>query len=98
MAGSALMMMMMMMNSRARAKVIQIDAICKCVANDEEWWPIDRILDERTTSRGRGKKRAVQYLCRFTGWGPDWDEWIDERNVTEVAVREWRRRSRTSAN
>lgn len=66
--------------------------------DDEEWWPIDRILDERTTSRGRGRKRAVQYLCRFTGWGPDWDEWIDADNVTEVAIREWRRRSRTSAN
>ena len=67
------------------------------IFNDEEWCPIDRILKERNVGRGRGHKRKMQYLVRYTGYGAEWDQWCDEQDITEVALQEWRR-SRTTAN
>ena len=63
------------------------------VFDDSIWFPIDKILDERRV--GRAKKK--QYLCKFTGYGSEWNQWCDEKDVTEVAIRDWRR-SRASVN
>ena len=41
----------------------------------EEEWPVERILDKRR--RGRG----WQYLVRWSGYGPEHDEWLPGSEV-----------------
>jgi hypothetical protein len=36
-------------------------------------WEIERLLDKRTIRKGRGT--SVQYLVRWTGYGPEFDQW-----------------------
>ena len=46
----------------------------------DDQFEIDRILDKRTTRKGRGPF-FTQYLVRYTGHGPDHDEWIKETDI-----------------
>ena len=49
---------------------------------------IERILDER--KRGRG----WQYLVRWKGYGPGYNEWLSRGKLEEtIALDEWLRRS-----
>ena len=46
---------------------------------------IDRLLNKRTIRKGRGL--AIEYLVRWTGYGPEWDRWYnikDLDNATEL--------------
>jgi hypothetical protein len=36
-------------------------------------WEIERLLNKRTIWKGRGT--SVQYLVRWTGYGPEFDQW-----------------------
>lgn len=44
--------------------------------DESKSYEIGALLGRRTTSR-KGKQR-VQYLVRWKGYGPEWDEWYDE--------------------
>ena len=54
----------------------------------EKEWKIESIVDHRRCTGG------IQYLVRWAGWSPEYDEWIHEgymANAQEV-VREYRKR------
>ena len=40
---------------------------------------IDRLLNKRTVKKGRG--HAVEYLVRWTGYGPEWDRWYNIKDL-----------------
>ena len=50
---------------------------------------IDRLLNKRTIKRGKGL--TVEYLVRWTGYGPEWDRWYNVKNLDNAAelVREY---------
>ena len=43
---------------------------------------IDRLLDKRVMRKGRGF--ATEYLVRWKGWGPEWDEWFNVKNLEDA--------------
>jgi len=49
------------------------------VMDGEEYWEIESILDDRLH---RGKK---QYLVRWKGWPPAYDQWIAEEEIQSTA-------------
>jgi hypothetical protein len=56
-------------------------------------WEVDRIVAERT--RKRGTRRVPYYRVRYSGFGPEHDEWIPKgylKNAPEI-LREWQRRT-----
>jgi hypothetical protein len=46
---------------------------------DEEWksFSIEKLLDRRLRRYGRGKK-IIEYLVKWTGYGPEFNEWYGE--------------------
>lgn len=40
---------------------------------------IDRLLNKRTVKKGRG--HAVEYLVRWTGYGPKWNRWYNIKDL-----------------
>ena len=44
---------------------------------------IDRLLNKRTVRKGRGL--AVEYLVRWTGYGPEWDRWYNIKDLDNTA-------------
>jgi hypothetical protein len=65
---------------------------------DEEeglWYEIDQILAHKTVTRGR--KRVVQYLISFKGYGAEHNKWCDAPGVTTAAKDEYHTRTHTSA-
>lgn len=51
---------------------------------DGTWCQIDAILDHKKVKRGR--KQIDRYLVKWTGFGPEHNEWRDASEVTEVAI------------
>ena len=52
------------------------------VEGDNEYWKsyeIERLLDRRVTKKGQGQ--SVEYLVRWKGWGPEWDQWMALKNL-----------------
>jgi hypothetical protein len=49
---------------------------------DEEWY-IDEIIDERA------RRRGMQYLVTFMGYGPEHNRWLPGREVAEAEVLDW---------
>jgi hypothetical protein len=52
-------------------------------------WEVDHIVAE--TRRKRGNRRIPYYRVRYTGFGPEWDEWIPRsylRNAPDI-LRDW---------
>lgn len=51
---------------------------------------IDRLLNKRTIKRGKGL--TIEYLVRWTGYGPEWDRWYNVKNLDNAAelVREYK--------
>lgn len=50
------------------------------MADGQEEWQIDEIIDQRR--RGRG----YQYLVRWTGYGPEEDCWLARKDVEKCAA------------
>lgn len=46
----------------------------------DDQFEIDRIIDKRITRKGRGPY-FTQYLVRYTGHGPDHDEWVKDTDM-----------------
>ncbi len=44
---------------------------------------IDRLLNKRTIRKGRGL--AVEYLVRWTEYGPEWDRWYNIKDLDNAA-------------
>jgi hypothetical protein len=64
------------------------------VETAETEWEIDSIVAERT--RKRGKTRIRQYRVRYTGFGPESDEWVPRgflKNAPEI-LEDWDRKIR----
>lgn len=40
---------------------------------------IDRLLNKQTVKKDRG--HAVEYLVRWTGYGPEWDRWYNIKDL-----------------
>ena len=58
---------------------------------------IDRLLDKRVMRKGRGF--ATEYLVRWKGWGPQWDEWFNVKNLDDATdlVEDYEREMDTAA-
>jgi hypothetical protein len=48
-------------------------------SDGDDEWEIHSLLRKRTI--GRGKARKAQYLARWKGYGPEWDQWLDEAEL-----------------
>jgi len=48
------------------------------VIEGEEEWEIEQILRKRRFGQGR----KLQYLIRWKGYSPAYDQWVDKTNVT----------------
>ena len=57
--------------------------------NSLKSFEIDRLLNKRTIKRGKGL--TVEYLVRWTGYGPGWDRWYNVKDLDNAAelVREY---------
>ena len=44
---------------------------------------VERLLHKRTVKKGKG--RAVEYLVRWTGYGPEWDRWYNIKDLDNAA-------------
>jgi hypothetical protein len=44
-----------------------------------EEWELQSLVKKRVV--GRGASRRVQYLARWKGYGPEWDQWFDESEL-----------------
>jgi hypothetical protein len=51
---------------------------------DEDRYYVDRLLDKRVRTVGRG--RRVEYLVRFEGYGPEDDMWLPVAQIDSGAV------------
>lgn len=57
---------------------------------DGTLWEIDGIVDYRV-----GKNRIAEFLVRYKGWGPEYDEWMSEADLDTArgAIKEYWERS-----
>jgi hypothetical protein len=44
-----------------------------------EEWELDSLVKKRLL--GRGSNRTTQYLARWKGYGPEWDQWLEESEL-----------------
>lgn len=44
--------------------------------DEDAEWEIEALIDKRTIGRGK-----IQYLARWKGWGDEYDQWIDKKNL-----------------
>jgi hypothetical protein len=51
------------------------------VFSDE--WEIERIVNKRIR-RTKGGKHATEYLVRWTGYGPEYDQWYKEKDLSNA--------------
>lgn len=49
-------------------------------SDGEEEWLVERIIDSRRVGR------SFQYLVRFTGYGPEEDQWLPGQELWENAA------------
>ena len=45
-------------------------------------YEIERLLNKRVLKKGRGL--STQYLVRWLGYGPEFDEWYNIKDLTSV--------------
>lgn len=43
----------------------------------QELWELEEILNKRVSKRGKGM--STEYLVRWKGYGPEWDQWINKK-------------------
>lgn len=62
------------------------------IAVDDEgtWHNIEAILDHKQVKRGR--KLVDRYLVKWAGFGPEYNEWRDAKDVTEAAIHAYQTR------
>jgi Chromo (CHRromatin Organisation MOdifier) domain len=62
----------------------------------EEWqsWEIEKLVDNRICKYGKGKPE-VEYLVRWKGYGPAFDEWY---SIKLLGSGEWRVRRKVSTD
>jgi hypothetical protein len=53
------------------------------VFSDE--WEIERIVNKRIR-RTKGGKHATEYLMRWTGYGPEYDQWYKEKDLSNAGA------------
>ena len=54
-------------------------------------WSVEKLIDRRTRRVGRYRKEVVEYLVQWTGYGPEWNQWIKEEDVSDDLIREYKR-------
>lgn len=52
------------------------------IVDGEEEWTVEKILDHKVV--GRGRTRRKKYRIRWTGYGPEHDDWVSEADVEEL--------------
>src|SRR5277367_5055949 len=55
--------------------------IVRAADDSEAEWEVEAIVKKRTVKRGRRNEHRVQYLVRWKGFGPEYDEWKDEESL-----------------
>ena len=48
---------------------------------DGESWEVEALLGKRRVVGGR-----LEYLVRWQGWTPQWDLWVERRNIAPALV------------
>jgi len=57
--------------------------VVKNAEDPDAEWEVEAVVNKRIRKTGRAMK--VQYLVRYSGWGPDYDEWRSEEELSTCA-------------
>ncbi|KAN0086940.1 hypothetical protein V8E54_000628 [Elaphomyces granulatus] len=65
------------------------------VFSDE--WEVERIVNKRT-QRTKGGKHATEYLVRWTGYSPEYDQWYKEKDLSNAheAIKDYEAKESTT--
>jgi hypothetical protein len=58
--------------------------------NDGDWFLVERVLDHRVVKRGK-KVVRTEYLVKWQGYGPEYNTWEPEENITSGALEAYER-------
>jgi hypothetical protein len=53
-------------------------------------WMVDKLLDRRIRRVGRYRKEVIEYLVQWKGYGPEWDEWVRESDISADSIKEYK--------
>ena len=59
--------------------------IVRAADDPEAEWEVEAVVRKRAIKRGRKNEHRVQYLVRWKGFGPEYDEWKDEESLEGCA-------------
>ena len=54
-------------------------------------WRVDKLIDRRIRRVGRYRKEVTEYLVQWTGYGPEWNQWVKEDDVSDDVIEEYKR-------
>jgi len=51
---------------------------------------VDKLLDRRIQRVGRYQKEVIKYLVQWKGYGPEWNEWVREGDISVDSIKEYK--------
>ena len=51
---------------------------------------VDKLLDRRIRRVGRYRKEVIEYLVQWKGYGPEWNEWVRESDISVDLIKEYK--------
>ena len=53
-------------------------------------WLVDKLLDRRIRRVGRYRKEVIEYLVQWKGYGPEWNQWVREDDISDELIKEYK--------
>jgi hypothetical protein len=53
-------------------------------------WSVNKLLDRRTRRVGRNRKEVIEYLVQWEGYGPEWNQWVRENDVSDDLIDDYK--------
>ena len=51
---------------------------------------VDKLIDRRVRRVGRYRKEVIEYLVRWTGYGPEYDQWVRENDIEDSLTKAYK--------